>query len=248
MQFVGFFFLTRSNSFPVQMLSGKLEERENELNTEKKNALKRDKTIQGLTQVVKDKDREVSEVQTCDDTRWLTVRGRNAQTSLFAQIAELCHEIEDRDDALAKARETAHKAQLQKYQVSVVPFLERCTSNHANQTFLYSHLIITLRFLVTQTSFLPQGAEEHQSLIMAVQSELAQLQGEHHGKVLEAQKLQHSLDRKEEELADLQQAKEQLERDLEDLQQQKKKGDKALNVRQLEELKRLSGVEPQSFL
>lgn len=33
-----------------------------------------------------------------------------------AQIAELCHEIEDRDDALAKAREAAHKAQLQKYQ------------------------------------------------------------------------------------------------------------------------------------
>lgn len=38
----------------------------------------------------------------------------------FAQIAELCHEIEDRDDALAKAREAAHKAQMQKYQVSFV--------------------------------------------------------------------------------------------------------------------------------
>lgn len=35
---------------------------------------------------------------------------------LPAQIAELFHEIEDRDDALAKAREAAHKAQLQKYQ------------------------------------------------------------------------------------------------------------------------------------
>lgn len=32
------------------------------------------------------------------------------------QIEELCQEIEDRDDALAKAREAAHKAQLQKYQ------------------------------------------------------------------------------------------------------------------------------------
>lgn len=40
----------------------------------------------------------------------------------FAQISELCHEIEDRDDALAKARETAHKAQLQKYQASHAPF------------------------------------------------------------------------------------------------------------------------------
>lgn len=40
----------------------------------------------------------------------------------ITQIAELCHEIEDRDDALAKAREAAHKAQLQKYQASIAFF------------------------------------------------------------------------------------------------------------------------------
>lgn len=66
---------------------------------------------------------------------------------------------------------------------------------------------------------------------MEKQAELSQLQGEHHTKVLEAQKLQRSLGRREQELADLQQAKDQLELELEDLQQQKKKGDKALNVR-----------------
>ncbi|XP_054468052.1 CDK5 regulatory subunit-associated protein 2 isoform X2 [Anoplopoma fimbria] len=154
-------------------LLGKLEEKENELNSQKKNALKRDKTIQGLTQVFKEKEK---------------------------QIAELCHEIEDRDDALAKAREAAHKAQLQKY----------------------------------------QGVEEHQNLLMAKQTELAQLQGEHHAKVLEAQKLQRGLDRKEQELADLQQAKDQLEVELEDMQQQKKKGDKALNDLN-NRLKKLSG-------
>uniref|UniRef100_A0A3B3XX67 Uncharacterized protein n=1 Tax=Poecilia mexicana TaxID=48701 RepID=A0A3B3XX67_9TELE len=137
-------------------------EKETELDTEKKNALKRDKTIQGLTQVLREKEKE---------------------------IEELCQEIEDRDDALAKAREAAHKAQLQKY----------------------------------------QGVEEHQSLLMEKQAELAQLQGEHHTKVLEAQKLQRALDRKEQELADLQQSKDQLEMELEDMQQQKKKGDKALN-------------------
>nr|XP_057905797.1 myomegalin-like isoform X2 [Doryrhamphus excisus] len=75
---------------------------------------------------------------------------------------------------------------------------------------------------------------------MAKQSELAQLQGEHHAKVLEAQKLQRSLDRKEQELADLQQAKDQLEVELEDMQQQKKKGDKALNDLN-NQLKKLSG-------
>uniref|UniRef100_A0A8C2ZWG4 CDK5 regulatory subunit associated protein 2 n=1 Tax=Cyclopterus lumpus TaxID=8103 RepID=A0A8C2ZWG4_CYCLU len=153
--------------------AGKLEEKENDLNSEKKNALKRDKTIQGLTQVFKEKDK---------------------------QIAELCREIEDRDDALAKAREAAHKAQLQKY----------------------------------------QGVEEHQTLLMAKQTELAQLQGEHHAKVLEGQKLQRGLDRKEQELADLRQAKDQLEVELEDVQQQKKKGDKALNDLN-NQLKKLSG-------
>uniref|UniRef100_A0A8C9Z5V6 CDK5 regulatory subunit associated protein 2 n=1 Tax=Sander lucioperca TaxID=283035 RepID=A0A8C9Z5V6_SANLU len=154
-------------------LLGKLEEKENELNSEKKNALKRDKTIQGLTQVLKEKEKE---------------------------IAELCHEIEDRDDALAKAREAAHKAQLEKY----------------------------------------QGAEEHQNLLMATQTELTQLQGEHHAKVLEAQKLQRGLDRKEQELADMQQAKDQLEVELEDLQLQKKKGDKAVNDLN-NQLKKLGG-------
>ncbi|XP_035996244.1 CDK5 regulatory subunit-associated protein 2 isoform X2 [Fundulus heteroclitus] len=143
-------------------LSVTLEEKENELDTEKKNALKRDKTIQGLTQVLREKEKE---------------------------IEELCQEIEDRDDALTKAREAAHKAQLQKY----------------------------------------QGVEEHQNLLMEKQTEFAHLQGEHHTKVLEAQKLQRALDRKEQEFADLQQTKDQLEVELEDLQQQKKKGDKALN-------------------
>ncbi|XP_047200543.1 CDK5 regulatory subunit-associated protein 2 isoform X6 [Hippoglossus stenolepis] len=154
-------------------LSGKLEQKDNELSLEEKNSLKRDKTIQGLTLVLREKEKE---------------------------IAELCHEIEDRDDALAKAREAAHKAQLQKY----------------------------------------QGAEEHQNLLMSKQTELSQLQGEHHVKVLEAQKLQRALDRKEQELADLQQAKDQLEVELEDLQQQKKKGDKALNDLN-NQLKKLSG-------
>ncbi|XP_076014766.1 CDK5 regulatory subunit-associated protein 2 isoform X3 [Genypterus blacodes] len=153
-------------------LSGKLEVNEQELDSEKKNALKRDKMIQGLTQVLREKEKE---------------------------ITELCHEIEDRDEALAKARDAAHKAQLKKY----------------------------------------QGAEEHQNLLMAKQTELAQLQGEHHTKVLEAQKLQRSLGRKEQELADVQQAKKQLEAELDDLQQQKTKGDKAQNDLQ-NQLKKLS--------
>ncbi|XP_072310730.1 CDK5 regulatory subunit-associated protein 2 [Eucyclogobius newberryi] len=155
------------------VLTQKLDEKENELNSEKKNALKRDKTIQGLTQILGEKENE---------------------------IAELCHEIEDREEALSKAREAAHKAQLRKY----------------------------------------QGAEEHQHLLMDKQTELAQLQGEHHAKVLETQKLQRALGRKEQELAGLQQAKDQLELELEEVQQQQKKGDKAVNDLN-NQLKKLNG-------
>ncbi|XP_066569161.1 CDK5 regulatory subunit-associated protein 2 isoform X2 [Amia ocellicauda] len=70
-------------------LSNRLEEKENELGFEKRNSLKRDKTIQGFSLALKEKDKE---------------------------IEELCHEIEDRDEALSKAREATHKAQIQKYQ------------------------------------------------------------------------------------------------------------------------------------
>lgn len=38
----------------------KLEEKDSEFSLEKKNALKRDKTIQGLTQVLREKEKEVS--------------------------------------------------------------------------------------------------------------------------------------------------------------------------------------------
>lgn len=128
------------------------------------------------------------------------------------------HEIEDRDDALAKARETAHKAQLQKYQARPALKLQFIKKKDKGST-LYAYFTLFL-----------QGVEEHQNLLMEKQTELANLQGEHNAKVFEAQKLQRALDRREQELAELQQAKDHLEMEMEDLQQQKKKGDKALNV------------------
>lgn len=51
--------MCKITSLCKQTLLGNLEEKENELNSEKKNALKRDKTIQGLTQVLREKEKEV---------------------------------------------------------------------------------------------------------------------------------------------------------------------------------------------
>ncbi|XP_078282588.1 CDK5 regulatory subunit-associated protein 2 isoform X3 [Rhinoraja longicauda] len=72
-----------------ETLQGQANEKVNELTAEKQNSLKRDKTIQGLTLALKTKDTE---------------------------IKELYQEIEERDNALVKARDSIHKAQLQKFQ------------------------------------------------------------------------------------------------------------------------------------
>ncbi|XP_030390976.1 CDK5 regulatory subunit-associated protein 2 isoform X8 [Gopherus evgoodei] len=72
----------------VQSLQEELREREDELSIEKKNGLKRDKTIQGLTLALKTKEKENEELNS---------------------------EIENLNVSLAKAREATHKAQIQKF-------------------------------------------------------------------------------------------------------------------------------------
>ncbi|KAG2469928.1 MYOME protein, partial [Polypterus senegalus] len=166
----------------IQVLRETLEEKENELNTEKKNGLKKDKAIQGFTLLLKEKENE---------------------------IEELCHTIEDRDDALGKAREAAHKAQIQKY----------------------------------------QGAEQNKSLLTEKETELAKLLSDHQIKVMENQKLQRTLSRKEQELSYVHQTMEQLEKEIEDLQQEKNKGDKFINDlrNQLKKLKEELGEKERNF-
>ncbi|XP_073662590.1 CDK5 regulatory subunit-associated protein 2 isoform X7 [Tursiops truncatus] len=73
----------------IQALQKDLREKEREIATEKKNSLKRDKAIQGLTMALKSKEKE---------------------------IEELNSEIEELNAAFAKAREAPQKAQTQTFQ------------------------------------------------------------------------------------------------------------------------------------
>uniref|UniRef100_A0A8D1LD36 CDK5 regulatory subunit-associated protein 2 n=1 Tax=Sus scrofa TaxID=9823 RepID=A0A8D1LD36_PIG len=73
----------------IQALQEDLREKEREIATEKKNSLKRDKAIQGLTMALKSKEKE---------------------------IEELNSEIKELSAAFAKAREASQKAQTQKFQ------------------------------------------------------------------------------------------------------------------------------------
>uniref|UniRef100_A0A8C5UP83 CDK5 regulatory subunit-associated protein 2 n=1 Tax=Microcebus murinus TaxID=30608 RepID=A0A8C5UP83_MICMU len=75
----------------IQALQQDLREKEREIATEKKNSLKRDKAIQGLTMALKSKEKEVEELNS---------------------------EIEELSAAFAKAREAAQKAQTQEFQGS----------------------------------------------------------------------------------------------------------------------------------
>ncbi|XP_047228374.1 CDK5 regulatory subunit-associated protein 2 isoform X4 [Girardinichthys multiradiatus] len=151
-------------------LSVTVEETENELDTEKKNALKRDKTIQGLTQVLREKEKE---------------------------IEELCQEIEDRDDTLAKAREAAHKAQLQKYQG---------VEEHQNL------------FMEKQMELAQLQGEHHAKVL-----EAQKLQRALDRKEQELANLQQTKDQLEMELEDLQQQKKKGDKALNDLANQLKK-------------------------
>ncbi|XP_064147604.1 CDK5 regulatory subunit-associated protein 2 isoform X2 [Loxodonta africana] len=75
----------------IQALQEDLGEKEREIATEKKNSLKRDKAIQGLTMALKSKEKEVEELNS---------------------------EIEELRAAFSKAREASQKAQTQKFQGS----------------------------------------------------------------------------------------------------------------------------------
>ncbi|XP_030673570.1 CDK5 regulatory subunit-associated protein 2 isoform X2 [Nomascus leucogenys] len=81
------------NSFEerIQALEEDLREKEREIATEKKNSLKRDKAIQGLTMALKSKEKKVEELNS---------------------------EIEKLSAAFAKAREALRKAQTQEFQGS----------------------------------------------------------------------------------------------------------------------------------
>uniref|UniRef100_A0A8C4R3J2 Centrosomin N-terminal motif 1 domain-containing protein n=1 Tax=Eptatretus burgeri TaxID=7764 RepID=A0A8C4R3J2_EPTBU len=72
-----------------QELLEKLAEKEEKMSVQEQNILKRDKAIQGLTMALRAKDKEME---------------------------ELCTQIEEKDGALASARDLAHKAQMAKFQ------------------------------------------------------------------------------------------------------------------------------------
>ncbi|KAK3524591.1 hypothetical protein QTP70_029906 [Hemibagrus guttatus] len=151
-------------------LSVQLEEREGELAAEKKNALKRDKTIQGLSILLKEKER---------------------------QVDELYGNLEEKEQALTKAREALHKAQLQKYQ-----------GGEEQQALLQSQ----------HTELSRLQAECHSSLL-----ELQRLQRALSSKDAQLELLQQDKLQLENELELLQQHKRKGDKTINDLQNQLKK-------------------------
>ncbi|XP_030622929.1 CDK5 regulatory subunit-associated protein 2 [Chanos chanos] len=151
-------------------LSVQLEEKDSELATEKRNALKRDKTIQGLGVLLKEKEKE---------------------------IEDLYKDMEDRDQALAKAREAVHKAQIQKYQGA-----------EEQQSLL----------MEKQEELSKLQAEAHSSLL-----EAQRLQRSLGSKDIELGLLQQAKDQLEQELEELQQQKKKGDKTINDLQNQLKK-------------------------
>ncbi|XP_051537417.1 myomegalin-like isoform X2 [Myxocyprinus asiaticus] len=171
-------------------LSDELQEREMELEAEKKNSLKRDKTIQGLSLVLKEKEKE---------------------------IEDLSHDLEDRDQALVKAREALHKAKLQKYQAWNI--------GAEDQQSLLLEQQAELSRLQMEAHSLQLDAQRLQRVLGSRDSELS---------LLQQAKLQL-----EQELEQLQQQKKKGDKTINDLQNQLKKLNGSLTDREnaLEQLR-----------
>ncbi|XP_048114430.1 LOW QUALITY PROTEIN: CDK5 regulatory subunit-associated protein 2 [Alosa alosa] len=164
-----------------QELTGKLEEKEGELDKEKKNGVKRDKTIQGLSLVLKEKEKE---------------------------IEDLYHDLEDRDQALAKARDALHKAQLQKYQGA-----------EEQQKLLLERQMEVARL---------------QGDLHACLSECKRLERIVSGRDTEVQRLIHERQTLQDELDALLQTKQRQDKTINDLQNQLKKLSSELGAKQSE--------------
>ncbi|KAI4905002.1 hypothetical protein NFI96_016457 [Prochilodus magdalenae] len=164
----------------IKTLSTQLEERDNELAAEKRNSLKRDKTIQGLSILLKEKEKEVWSIT----------------------VEELYGNLEEKDQALAKAREALHKAQLQKYQAS------RTSGAEEQQALLLSQ----------QAELSRLQAEAHSSLL-----EAQRLQRLLSSRDAELALLRQDKQQLEQELEQLQQQKRKADKTINDLQNQLKK-------------------------
>ncbi|XP_050948435.1 CDK5 regulatory subunit-associated protein 2 isoform X2 [Labeo rohita] len=160
-------------------LSDELQAREIELATEKKNSLKRDKTIQGLGLVLKEKEKE---------------------------IEDLSGDLDEKDQALAKAREALHKAKLQKYHGA-----------EDQQSLL----------LEQQAELSRLQAEAHSSLLEA--QRLQRVLGSRDSELSLLQQAKLEL---EQELEQLQQQKKKGDKTINDLQNQLKKLNGALADRE----------------
>ncbi|XP_076841708.1 CDK5 regulatory subunit-associated protein 2-like [Brachyhypopomus gauderio] len=157
-------------------LSAELEQRNGELGVERRNSLKRDKIIQGLSLLLKEKEKEVE---------------------------ELYGNLEEKEKILAKTREALHKAQLQKHQdyMNMVWDLEQDRApSDITLTKLRERLREKEKALESFDTLLKEKDVELQQLVNTVktvqrssQESEASLQGALNEKDSIIQQLQHSL-------------------------------------------------------
>ncbi|KAJ7403851.1 CDK5 regulatory subunit-associated protein 2 [Pitangus sulphuratus] len=206
------------NSFEkkIQSLQEELQERENELAVEKKNGLKRDKTIQGLTVALKAKERENE---------------------------ELGSEIEELNASLAKAREATHKAHVQKFKgsggVTIPGGVQKTRGSGTRGHELVVNTVVVLGgwldsviskvFSNLKDSMQGLGAADYQALLMEKETLLAELRSENLTKDAENRRLQRIIKVTGQELSDLNLEREKMEKELDEAQLQKSRSDKTIN-------------------
>ncbi|KAM9700257.1 CDK5 regulatory subunit-associated protein 2 isoform 4-T4 [Dama dama] len=168
----------------IQALREDLREKEREIATEKKNSLKRDKAIQGLTMALKAKEKE---------------------------IEELNSEIEALSAAFAKAKEAPQKAQTQKFQGSEdyeAALLEKAAllaelhSENLSKSAENHRLRRSIKKVTQELSSLQQERERLEKALEAAHQERSK--GEHaiHDLRNEVEKLRNEVNEREKAVED----------------------------------------------
>ncbi|KAJ6651811.1 hypothetical protein lerEdw1_016464 [Lerista edwardsae] len=206
----------------LEALQEELQQREGDLSLEKRNALKRDKTIQGLTLALKTKEKEASGLcsgilfqrrgaswettdppipaseQSCAKETWACLTFLAFRPFWYPEL--VVRQFSQKNDEL--------NSEVQNINAALVKARE---ATHAAQMQTF------------------KGTEGCQTLLKEKESLLVELRSQNHSKDLENRKLLRRIKRIDQELNDLRLERERLMKELDEAQLQKSKSDKMIN-------------------
>lgn len=219
----------------IEALQIELKTKAQDLDVEKKNGFKRDKTIQGLTLALKTKEKENEDFsQEIDGLNALLTKARDAthkaQIQKFKGVEDYQTILMEKETLIGELRDNCHAKEIEnrKLQAIIKRKDQELHSVHKDKAKLEKDLD-TVQQLKNKDDNTLNGVENYQTISMEKVSLVGELRDDCHAKEMENRKLQTIIKRKDLEIQSLHQEKVQMEKDLDEVQLQKSRGDKTIN-------------------